>query len=46
MIDRSPDLLIKIILVGDSGVGKTNVLRKFIKPDLGLDSRATIGVDF
>ena len=36
----------KIVLVGDSGVGKTNLLTRFSKNEFNLESRATIGVEF
>ena len=36
----------KIVLVGDSGVGKTNLLSRFYKNEFNLESRATIGVEF
>lgn len=39
--------LIKILLVGDSGVGKSSLLSRFIDPDVDLeDISTTIGVDF
>jgi GTPase SAR1 family protein len=38
--------MVKIILVGDSGVGKTNLLRRYTKDDFDSDMWATIGVDF
>lgn len=34
------------MLVGDSGVGKTNLLSRFCKNEFNLESRATIGVEF
>ena len=40
------DLVYKIVLVGDSGVGKTNLLTRFSKNEFNLESRATIGVEF
>ena len=39
-------MLFKIVLVGDSGVGKTNLLTRFSKNEFNLESRATIGVEF
>ena len=36
----------KIVIIGDSGVGKTNILSKFTKNIFELNTRATIGVDF
>ena len=43
-----PDIqfLFKIILVGDSGVGKTNLLTRFVKNEFQTQSKPTIGVDF
>ena len=39
--------LIKILLVGDSGVGKSSLLSRFIDPETDLeDISTTIGVDF
>ena len=40
------DLVYKIVLVGDTGVGKTNLLTRFSKNEFNLESRATIGVEF
>jgi len=40
------DLLFKILLIGDSGVGKSNLLLRFADDDYREDSMATIGVDF
>ncbi|CAK69460.1 unnamed protein product (macronuclear) [Paramecium tetraurelia] len=40
------DFLFKIILIGDSGVGKTNILQRFVKNEFILDSKPTIGVEF
>jgi Ras-related protein Rab-11A len=38
--------LLKIVLVGDSGVGKTNLLTRFSKNEFSLESKTTIGVEF
>lgn len=44
--EQSHDFLAKVIIIGDSGVGKTNLLTKFCD-DVFRDSYvATIGVDF
>ncbi|CAN8313521.1 unnamed protein product [Cochlearia groenlandica] len=40
------DYLFKVVLTGDSGVGKSNLLSRFTKNDFSHDSRATIGVEF
>lgn len=40
--------LIKIIIIGDSGVGKSSIIQSFTEPDKSLLNRyiATIGIDF
>ena len=40
------DYKIKIIIVGDSGVGKTNLITRFVSDKFDKNSRATIGVEF
>ncbi len=40
------DYLFKIVLIGDSGVGKSNLLSRFCKNEFTLESRSTIGVEF
>ncbi|CAL8336764.1 ras-related protein Rab-25b isoform X1 [Gadus morhua] len=40
------NFVFKVVLVGESGVGKTNLLSRFTKNQFTLDSRATIGVEF
>ena len=40
------DVLFKIILVGDTSVGKTNIINKYIKNEFQEDFYATIGVEF
>ena len=40
------DFLFKIVLVGDSGVGKTNLLLRFAKDEFNMESKSTIGVEF
>ena len=37
---------IKIIVVGDSGVGKTNLINRFATDKFDTNSKATIGVEF
>jgi small GTP-binding protein len=41
-----PDFLLKIVLIGESGVGKTNLLSRFIRNEFLADSKSTIGVEF
>ncbi|MED6109171.1 Ras- protein RABA6a [Stylosanthes scabra] len=40
------DYLFKAVLIGDSGVGKSNLLSRFAKDEFRLDSKPTIGVEF
>ncbi|CAI4420959.1 AIS_HP2_G0013890.mRNA.1.CDS.1 [Saccharomyces cerevisiae] len=40
------DQLFKIVLIGDSGVGKSNLLSRFTKNEFNMDSKSTIGVEF
>ncbi|OHT02963.1 Ras-related protein RABA1c [Tritrichomonas foetus] len=44
--DVIPDYLIKVILIGDSGVGKSNLLLRWAKNEFMPDSAPTIGVEF
>ena len=46
MEDDGYDILFKIILVGDTSVGKTNIINKYIKNEFREDFYATIGVEF
>ena len=38
------DAQYKIILVGDSGVGKSNILSKFTRNKFVMDSKTTVGI--
>lgn len=40
------DFLFKIVLTGDSGVGKSNILGRFTRNEFNLESKSTIGVEF
>lgn len=40
------DFQLKLVLVGDSGVGKSNIISKFTKNEFNLESKTTIGVEF
>ena len=38
--------LFKVLLTGDSGVGKSNILSRFTTNEFSLESKTTLGVDF
>lgn len=40
------DYLFKLVLIGDSGVGKSNLLSRFTRNEFILESKSTIGVEF
>ncbi len=40
------DLIFKIVIIGDSGVGKTNLIGRYLKNEYKEDSKATVGVEF
>ena len=41
----SYELLYKLIIIGDSGVGKSNILSRYLNDDFNLDSKNTVGVE-
>ena len=46
MTEENYDYLYKIVVIGDSGVGKTNLIARYTVDGFTLDSKATIGVEF
>ena len=40
------DLIFKLVLIGDSGVGKTNILSRYINNEFSYSSKSTVGVEF
>ena len=46
MSEEEYDMILKIVLIGDSSVGKTNLMNKYIKNEFREDTKATVGVEF
>ncbi len=44
--ESSEDYLFKVVLIGDSAVGKSNLLSRYARNEFNLNSKATIGVEF
>ncbi|CAI0440142.1 unnamed protein product [Linum tenue] len=44
--DNADDYLFKIVLIGDSAVGKSNLLARFARDEFYPNSKSTIGVEF
>ncbi|CAK9315458.1 Ras-related protein RABA1f, partial [Cucurbita argyrosperma subsp. argyrosperma] len=44
--DDDYDYLFKVVLIGDSGVGKSNLLSRFTRNEFSLETKSTIGVEF
>jgi len=40
------DFLFKVVMIGDSGVGKSNLLMRYTKGEFNIESKTTIGVEF
>lgn len=45
-LNQKIDYVFKIVLIGDSAVGKSQLLARFSRNEFSLDSKATIGVEF
>ena len=43
---KEHDYLAKVVIIGDSAVGKTNIMLKFVNEDHNMSHTPTIGVDF
>lgn len=46
MAEEGEEYLFKIVVIGDSAVGKSNLLSRFARDEFDHNSKATIGVEF
>ena len=44
-MEENSEMIFKIILIGDTATGKTNILSKYLNNKFETDSKATIGVE-
>lgn len=44
--EESAGIVYKIVLIGDSGVGKSNILWRFTSNKFAVETKATLGVEF
>lgn len=46
MNQEDPDYIIKLVLLGDSYVGKNNIVSRYFKDIFTFESKSTVGVEF
>lgn len=46
MSKEDPDFIFKLVVLGDSYVGKTNIVTRYFRDSFSLESKATVGVEF
>jgi len=39
-------MIFKVVLIGDSGVGKSNILSRYIRDEFSIETKSTVGVEF
>ena len=45
MDDEEYSMIFKVILTGDSGVGKTNILSRYVNDTFSDSTKSTVGVE-
>ena len=45
-LTKVSSLFTEVVLIGDSGVGKSNLLSRFTRNEFNLETKSTIGVEF
>lgn len=40
------DMIFKVVLIGDSGVGKSNIMSRYLKDEFSIETKTTVGVEF
>ena len=46
MSEEEYEMMVKVIIIGDSSVGKTNIMSRYLKNQFLENSKATVGVEF
>lgn len=44
--EQKYDYLVKVVIIGDTAVGKTNILLRYVNEEYKMTHITTIGVDF
>jgi small GTP-binding protein len=44
--DEKYEYMVKLVIIGDSAVGKTNILLRFVNDEYKMSHITTIGVDY
>jgi small GTP-binding protein len=44
--DEEYDMIFKIVIIGDSGVGKSNIMSRYLKDEFSIETKTTVGVEF
>ena len=46
MEEETYDMIFKLVIVGDSGVGKTGIINRYINRKFEENTKSTVGVEF